>query len=108
MQRFPKEAFSVVGNLAVKRTTEGLDEGDFGEFMIQERFIKIRPKLPDNMAWATYWHEALHVACYDAGIVHDLTDKRQEAVCDAVATYLTAMMRAGMLRVVTPRRKAEE
>jgi hypothetical protein len=101
--RLPKAVFSVLGNLPLKKTKDGLDDTDFGEFLFQERLVKIRPGLSPDMEWPTYWHEAAHVALYDAGVSHQLSEKQEEAICDAMGTYLSAMMRAGMLKVVTPK-----
>lgn len=103
MQRLPKELFSVHGAVPLVRTDDGLDATDFAEFLFKERRVHMSPSIAKEMEWPTYWHEAIHVALYDAGTPHQLTDKKEEAICDAVATYLAAMMRAGMLRVVTPR-----
>lgn len=104
-QRLPKDVFSVLGRIPLKRGPEDCPSDAIGYFGGGEgRFIAISPDCPKEQLWQTFWHECVHVALYDSGCQNNLTEKQAENVCDAVGTYLAAMMQAGMLRVVTPKK----
>ena len=49
-----------------------------------------------SQAWHTLIHERIHACLWDAGI--KLSDKREEQVCDALATMLVAEMLAPTLK----------
>lgn len=103
MQRLPKQVFSVLGNMPLLRGPEDCPDDAFGIFKKNDGVVAIAPDVSDRMLWPTYWHEAAHVALYDSGCENHLTNKQLEAICDAMGTYLAAMMSAGMLQVTTPR-----
>lgn len=52
----------------------------------------------DNQ-WMSLWHEITHLALSDSGATTNLKGKQEELVCDALGGYLTAMMKAGRLKL---------
>ena len=105
-KRLPKEVFSIHGNMPLERTSEGLDDEDFGAFSPNPRKIVVHPDVTPENEWPTYFHEISHVALFDSGVTQVLEKKQEEAVCEAIGNYLAAMQRAGMLDVKTPRKKS--
>lgn len=101
--KLPREVFSVLGNMPLTRDTRGLDDGDFGLFDPNERRVAIHPTTSQESEWLTYWHEVTHVALFDSGCRNILTREQEETICDSLGTYLSAMMQAGMLKVVSPK-----
>lgn len=107
LPKLPTEAFSLIGPVPVVSLSDerAAREDLYGVFMPGERRIEIASGMTRDVEWATYWHEVSHVILTDAGANNSLTEQQQEVVCDAVGTYLTAMMRAGHLAVRKPRSK---
>lgn len=105
LPKLPAAAFSLIGAVPVCAMDPArADKEDlYGRFLPAERRIEISAGMAREIEWATYWHEVAHVILVDAGAVHSLSEVQQEIVCDAVGTYLTAMMRAGQLAHRTPR-----
>lgn len=98
--RLPKEVFSVLGNMPLKLAKGACPDDALGYFDCNERLVAIHTQTSKEMIWPTFWHEVTHVALYDSGVENSLSVKELEGVCDAMGTYLAAMQRAGMLRVV--------
>lgn len=96
----PKTLFSVLGPIPVA-LVPGLDEKEkaLGITRFQSREIGIQPGMTSTTQWQTFWHEASHVALYDGGVNDALTHEQEEAVCNAVGTYLAAAMQAGYITV---------
>jgi hypothetical protein len=65
---------------------EGTDKQCIGEFSSSERRIWILETLSPLVQWTTLFHETVHVAIYDTGLQNILSGKKQEAICDALAT----------------------
>lgn len=107
-QRLPKEVFTVLGNIPLRRDPGSCPDDCRGVFDTEQRYVAIHQETSKETEWPTYWHEAAHVALDDSGCSQHLTSKQQEAICDAMGTYLAAMMQAGMLRVVTPRTRTKK
>jgi hypothetical protein len=100
LPKLPRTAFSLLGPVKVslfsKKKADKL--GACGLYDYCARIIKIRPGMNRTSEWVTLWHESVHIALMDAGVHgNTLTKEQEEAVCDAVGTYLTAMMQAGRL-----------
>lgn len=57
-----------------------------------ERKIKLRPGQPPAVLWQTFYHEKVHMWLSDSGVSAFLTDKQEEAICDALSTALLAEM----------------
>jgi len=102
-RRLPREVFSIFGNYRLTRDPGECPNDAFGIFRPNKRVVAIHEKTAPELVWSTYWHEATHVALFDSGCMNGLTEKQQEAVCDAMGLYLSKMMDAGMLKVVSPR-----
>lgn len=94
--------FTVLGTIPVT-VTDQMEAGDIGEFLPAERTVTLRDMPSAQSRWQTFWHESTHVAMYDSGACDALTSDQEEFVCNAMGTYLAAMMAAGYLRVSTPR-----
>lgn len=107
LPKLPAEAFSLIGPVPVLPMDDARAEREdlYGRFLPGERRIEISAGMTREIEWATYWHEVAHVICTDSGANNSLTEQQQEIVCDAVGTYLTAMMQAGFLAVRKPRTK---
>lgn len=97
----PKEAFTLLGAAPVSLDGTLLTEEErFGETCLLERKIRIDATLSPTMAWKTYWHEVMHLVLEDSGAGRlDLDPKHEEALCDALGTYMTAAMKAGFISV---------
>lgn len=91
------------GTMRLTREDGACPEKAFGVFKPNERYVGVHSKTAGELEWPTYWHEATHVALFETGVANTLTHEQTEAVCDAIGLYLDGMMKAGMLRVVTPR-----
>jgi hypothetical protein len=105
----PQRVFSSLGSIPVSfmSAKKADKKGLCGVYDYTARTIKLRPGMDLSSAWSTLWHEAVHVALMDAGVNNTLTKDQEEAVCDAVGAYLTAMMLAGAMKV-TPNWKEPE
>lgn len=105
LPKLPTEAFSLIGPVPIVPLVIAKPEDNelYGRFAPGERVIEIAQEMTRDVEWVTYWHEVSHVILTDAGANNSLTEHQQEVVCDAVGTYLTAMMRAGYLSVRKPR-----
>lgn len=92
----PSQVFSTLGPMPVQ--TAELD-GEMGRTNFLLRNVKLAPGMNPVSAWQTYWHEATHVALWDAGVHNALGSKVVENICDALGTYLAAAVCAGFLKV---------
>lgn len=72
--------------LQVKAPDEKKD--NLGVFDEEKRHIEIKRSLTGDQKWVTLFHEAGHSALWDSGVKNMLTEKQQEAVCDAMATLM--------------------
>lgn len=107
LPKLPVEAFSLIGPVLVTSLDAIRAEKEelYGRFLPAERRIEISPGMTREIEWATYWHEVAHIILTDSGANNSLDERQVEAVCDAVGTYLTAMMLAGQLAVRKPHAK---
>ena len=78
---------SALGPVPVELVDAIGDDGRRGEFDEEQRIIRIRRDLCPAMLWQTLGHEAAHVALFDAAIGDYLTEKQEEAVCNAFGTF---------------------
>lgn len=102
-KRLPKAVFSMFGKMQLLRQPGACPEKAFGVFRPNERHVAIHEQTAEDLGWPTYWHEATHVALFETGCMNVLKEEEMEAVCDAMGLYLSKMMDAGMLKVITPR-----
>jgi hypothetical protein len=103
--KFPAEVFSVLGPLPVIRNDDLVEDREaFGETHFRPRTIVVDGKKSSpETRWSTLFHEMTHVALWDGGVHQSLTHEQREGVCDAMGTYLAAAVRAGFLKLLTPK-----
>ena len=94
----PKDVFSPFGPLKV-RPLDDPDEAVFGKFLYDQREVQLRKSACAETQWNTVLHEMTHIALWDSGAHAQLTEEQEEAVCDAVAAYLTAALHNGYIDV---------
>jgi hypothetical protein len=102
MPRIPKAVWSPLGPLPVTVTTGGGLEGAMGMFTYRSREITLDQSNGVANMWTTFWHEIIHVALYDSGVSNGLQHDAEEAICDAVGTYLAGMTLAKCLTIKAP------
>lgn len=100
--RVPKALWSSLGPLPVV-VTSNIPEDAMGMFTYRPRTITLDKTNGPAAMWGTFWHEATHVALWDSGIHNGLTHELEEAICDAVGTFLAGMTLAGNLTVRAPK-----
>jgi hypothetical protein len=108
LPKIPSEAFSILGPVPVILKEKLLKEEEaHGMWSSQRRDVLIDQDEGSSLEnqWMSYWHECSHIALSDTGATTQLDDKHEELVCDAMGGYLTAMMKAGYLKVTKPRTK---
>jgi Zn-dependent peptidase ImmA (M78 family) len=104
--RLPKEIHTSIGSIPVTECDKLTEEkGAFGLFDFQSRVIKIDSGASPELKMQTLFHELTHAALWDSGCTNNLTEKQEESVCDALGTFLAAMVQHGSLRFVTTRKK---
>jgi len=57
-----------------------------GTYSASKRQIELDPSIVEAHRIHTYFHELAHAALMDSGVSHLLSDRVEEAVCDAIAT----------------------
>lgn len=98
--KLPEVLHSSLGNLKVTYE-ENLDEGeDRGQALLVHRVLKVDPAMDERQQAQTFWHEAIHYALFDSGVHNVLQGKQEEAVCDAVGSFLAALMDNGQLKLL--------
>ena len=98
--RLPAILHSTLGDIKVFSEGE-LDGGaDRGQALLSDRVLKVDPDMDDRQRAQTFWHEAIHYALYDSGVHNVLDEKFEEAVCDAVGSFLAALMENGQLKLL--------
>lgn len=73
----------------VRKTQQDLDPGILGYTSITDRVIFVRPELAKNVAEQVFAHELVHSVLFDSGIHNLLSDKMQEALCDALVPLIS-------------------
>lgn len=102
----PEKFYSVIGPISITKRQDLLEKDEaYGLFGPSQRAIILDDSEGSSLehTWQTLWHEATHIALWDAGAHEDLKKDQEERVCHALSTYLTAMMRAGFLKVTYPK-----
>lgn len=102
----PGAVHSFLGPVPV--TTEDLDDpscaetgATLGEWRPSTRSIHIHDTQDATEQWRSLMHEIVHLALHDSGQRHILSAKQEEAVCDALGTYLTSAVASGFLSIKT-------
>lgn len=97
LPEIPISVHSPIGPVPVEEVPDLKDEtGDdcLGIWNYGERKIKLRPGQPPVTMWQTLIHEKVHMWLSDSGVSGFLTEKQEEAICDALSTALLAEMLA--------------
>lgn len=76
----------IVENLHEKHQREDC----LGYFNPVSRTVEIDPEAVLVVQWHTYYHEAMHVALWDAGLNNVLSEEQIEQVCDVSACQRVA------------------
>jgi hypothetical protein len=108
LQEIPNEFFSVLGPIPVEQKSDLLEKDEcYGAFGPSQRKILLDTSDGSTREhiWQSLWHEVTHLGIWDAGAHEGLTHDQEERICNAMGTYLAAMMAAGYLKVTTPRTK---
>lgn len=102
----PGAVHSFLGPVPV--TTEDLDDPSseytgttLGEWRPHTRSIHIHDPQDTTEQWRSLMHEIVHLALHDSGQRQILSAKQEEAVCDALGTYLTSAVASGFLSIKT-------
>lgn len=101
--KLPASVYSMLGPIPVTKV-KGLatDKEAFGIWGTEQRDVKIDADVCLHNQLATLFHECAHIAMTDSGVANYIDDKTQEAVADAIGTYLAAAMLQGYLKFSTP------
>jgi hypothetical protein len=103
-KRLPAFVWSAQGPLPVT-VVEDLAETEkaWGQFTMGERSIQLAGDASCSAnRLQTLCHELIHLALWDSGVHHLLPQEVEEAVCDAVGSYLAGAARAGYLKFSVP------
>jgi hypothetical protein len=76
------------------------DEILMGQYLLEFREIQVDQNLCEEQEWQTLFHEMVHMVVLDAGLDTILKDSHQEAICDAIGTYLASAVANGFLEVI--------
>lgn len=103
--RVPTGLYGVAGNWKVEETEKGM-EGLYGQQHAGERTIRVHPNQHQDSKVQTLGHELMHGILWDSGLHYLLTEKMQEALCDAFGTWMVGACRAGMIVLKDPPRNS--
>lgn len=94
-KKIPSSVHSALGPVPVEfvpnlKDQKGVD--CLGTWNYNDRKLRLRPEQPAVVAWQTFFHEKVHMWLNDAGVTGFLSEKQEEAVCDALSTAMLAEM----------------
>lgn len=101
----PSVVHSSIGDVPVEQVADLKDEtGDdcLGIWNYGERKIKLRPDQAPPAGWQTLVHEKVHMWLSDSGVSGFLSQKQEEAICDAISTAIVAEMAGQLTASGTP------
>jgi hypothetical protein len=76
----------------------------WGQFAMGERSIQLEGAAACSAhRLQTLCHEIVHLALWDSGVHNLLDSKLEEAVCDAVGSYLSGAIQAGFIKLSVPK-----
>jgi Zn-dependent peptidase ImmA (M78 family) len=82
----PKVVEGAGGPIEIQIVPEPNHEADnLGYHHQEKRLIEIRKSLRGDQRWMVLFHELAHVAFWDTGTHNHMSDKVEEAACDAIA-----------------------
>lgn len=73
----------------LREKPKDLDDSILGYTSLTDRVIFVRPELSQNVAEQVFSHELVHSVLLDSGLHNLLSDKMQEAVCDALVPLVS-------------------
>lgn len=91
----PTTVRTALGEVPIEMVPDLKDEaGDecLGIWNYGERKIKLRPGQPLVTLWQTLIHEKVHMWLSDSGVSGFLSEKQEEAICDALGSAIVAEM----------------
>lgn len=96
----PSVLKGLLGDLKV--SLEGpIDDGEsFGEASFRDRIIRVDGTLDPDARVQTFFHEVVHYALWDSGVHNVLPKKNEEAVCDALGSFLAQLALNGQLKLL--------
>jgi hypothetical protein len=106
-RKLPAAVWSPQGPLPVTVVDDLAESAQaWGQFTAGERSIQLAgaASSPTNRL-QTLCHELVHLALWDSGIHNLLTHEVEEAICDAVGSYLSGAIQAGYIKLAVPARK---
>lgn len=64
------------------------DDGDIcnGLYDHDTRTLRISSHIRGRQRWHTFYHECVHAALTDSGAWNELSERKAEVICDAIAT----------------------
>jgi hypothetical protein len=91
---------ALLGDLKVAQEAS-IDGGEsFGEASFRDRVIRVDATLDPNAQAQTFFHECVHYALWDSGVHNVLDRDKEEAVCDAVGSFLAKLALNGQLKLL--------
>lgn len=93
LPEIPSVVYSLIGSVPIELVPDLKDEsGDdcLGVWSYGERKIKLRPGQPPVTLWQTLIHEKVHMWLSDSGVGGFLSEKQEEAICDALSSAIVA------------------
>lgn len=104
LPKLPAEVFSVLGPVPVTENPSLVEKREaLGLASFRPRTIQVDQGSTRQAQWQYLWHEMVHYALWDAGVTNGLSHEQEEAVCDAVGTYMAAAMLGGYVKVAVPK-----
>lgn len=101
LPKLPSSISTALGRIEVKLLTakKAAKKEALAIYDMEKRTIAIVGGGDSRMRWQAFWHEVAHVALWDAGAHNIMTEQQNEAVVDAIGTFLTQMMLSGQLKL---------
>lgn len=92
----PKRLEGIAGAIRVRLVRRVRVQGDvcWGSWQADKRLVTIDCGAPREHQWTTLFHELTHSALHDTGHTAQLSEAGEEAICHAMASLQTRLMRA--------------
>lgn len=87
----PREVMGLGGVIRVARPVQMSDK-DWGQWVAEQRLVRVRADLPGEVAWHTFLHELWHAHADDLGL--PIPDELIEMYCDTMASAMIHVFRA--------------
>src|SRR5262249_15063555 len=90
----PADAPTLMGPMEIRADIKP-SEKLFGQCRFDERVMRLRTDVHEVTQLQTFGHELTHTILWDSGLANVIDKEMQEAVCDAVGSWLARAMRSG-------------